>query len=62
MQVLLWIEELQHEVDIRQYDMENAQLTLRHGGLVGLEVSECLSAVWFGLLICTHFLNSRAAD
>ncbi|KAF5831162.1 P-loop containing nucleoside triphosphate hydrolase protein [Dunaliella salina] len=38
LQLLLWIEEMQHEVDIRQYDMTQAALTPRSGGLVGLQV------------------------
>jgi hypothetical protein len=38
MQLLLWIEELQHEVDIRQYDMEKAEMVQKHGGLLGLKV------------------------
>ena len=39
MQLLLWIEELQHEVDILTYNMTAQQLVqLRHGGLVALKV------------------------
>jgi len=41
MQLLLWIEELQHEVDIRQYDMPQATLK-EHGGQVELHVSRGL--------------------
>lgn len=38
MQLLLWIEELQHEVDILTYNMTNVPLELKSGGLVALKV------------------------
>jgi len=62
MQLLLWIEELQHEVDIRQYDIPQAKLEPKSGGLVGLVVRACMPACVFlcwddvqhsaGLLLC----------
>lgn len=42
----MWLEELQHDVDIRQYDMAEAQLT-KAGMLLALEVG-CVAALWLG--------------